>query len=56
MELHIRHNLPMLLVGDTGTGKTLYVQNMLRCQLPEQEYVSACITFTAQATANQTQV
>jgi dynein heavy chain len=56
MELHIRHNVSMLLVGETGTGKTFYVQNMLMYQLPKQEYVPAFITFTAQTTANQTQV
>jgi ABC-type dipeptide/oligopeptide/nickel transport system ATPase component len=56
MELHIRHNVPVLLVGDTGTGKSFYVQNMLMNQLSEQEYVPAFITFTAQTTANQTQV
>jgi dynein heavy chain len=46
----------MLLVGDTGTGKSFYVRNMLMNQLSEQEYVPAFITFTAQTTANQTQV
>jgi dynein heavy chain len=56
MELHIHHNMPMLLVGDTGTGKSFFVQNMLMNQLSEQEYVPAFITFTAQTTANQTQV
>lgn len=56
MELHIRHNVPMLLVGDTGTGKSFYVWNMLMNQLSEQDYVPAFITFTAQTTANQTQV
>lgn len=46
----------MLLVGDTGTGKSFYVWNMLMNQLSEQDYVPAFITFTAQTTANQTQV
>jgi dynein heavy chain len=56
MELHIRHNVAMLLVGDTGTGKTFYVQDMLMNRLSEQEYVPAFITFTPQTTANQAQV
>jgi dynein heavy chain len=56
MELHIRHHVPMLLVGDTGTGKTFCVQDMLMCRLLEQEYAPAFITFSAQTTANQTQV
>ena len=56
MELHIRHNVPMLLVGDTGTGKTFCAQDMLMCRLSEQEYVSAFVTFSTQTTANQAQV
>jgi len=56
MELHIRHNVPMLLVGDIGTGKTLCAQDMLMCRLSEQEYVSAIVTFNTQTTANQIQV
>jgi transcriptional regulator with AAA-type ATPase domain len=56
MELHIRHSVPMLLVGDTGTGKSFFVHNMLMNQLSEEEYVPAFITFTTQTTANQTQV
>ncbi|XP_021930622.1 dynein heavy chain 12, axonemal isoform X3 [Zootermopsis nevadensis] len=55
MELHIRHNHSMLMVGNTGTGKSFCVQNMLMHQLPEQKYIPALITFTAHTTANQTQ-
>jgi dynein heavy chain len=46
----------MLLVGDTGTGKTFCVQDMLMCRLAEQEYVTAFIIFSVHTTANQTQV
>ena len=56
MELHVRHNVPMLLVGDRGTGKTFCVQDMLMCRLLEQEYVPAFVTFNTQTTANQAQV
>jgi sigma54-dependent transcription regulator len=56
MELHIRHHLPMLVVGDTGTGKSFYAQNMLMRQLPVQEFVPAFITFSPHITAKQTQV
>jgi dynein heavy chain len=56
MELHIRHNVAMLLVGDTGAGKTYCAQDMLMCRLSEQEYVPAFVTFSAQTTANQAQV
>jgi dynein heavy chain len=56
MELHICHNVPMLLVGEQGTGKTFSAQDMLMCRLSEQDYVSAFVTFSAQTTANQAQV
>ena len=56
MELHVRHNVPLLLVGDTGTGKTFCVQDMLMCRLSEKEYIPAFVTFNARTTANQTQV
>jgi dynein heavy chain len=56
MELHVHHNVPMLLVGDRGTGKTFCAQDMLICRLSEQEYVRAFVTFNTQTTANQAQV
>ncbi|XP_069675994.1 dynein axonemal heavy chain 7 isoform X3 [Periplaneta americana] len=57
MKLHIQHNFPMLLVGETGTGKSFCVQNMLMYELSEDEhrYVPAFITFATRTTANQAQ-
>nr|CAD7410664.1 unnamed protein product [Timema poppensis] len=55
LDLHIRYGHPMLLVGDTGTGKSFYVQNIMMSGLSMEDYVPAFITFTVQTSANQTQ-
>lgn len=44
----------MLLVGPTGTGKSLYIQNNLM-DLDNEKYLPSFITFTTQTTAEQTQ-
>lgn len=44
----------MLLVGPTGTGKSVYIQNNLM-QLDSEKYLPSFITFTTQTTAEQTQ-
>lgn len=44
----------MLLVGPTGTGKSIYIQNNLM-ELDAEKYLPSFITFTTQTTAEQTQ-
>lgn len=44
----------MLLVGPTGTGKSVYIQNFLM-QFDAEKYLPSFITFTTQTTAEQTQ-
>jgi Sigma54-dependent transcription regulator containing an AAA-type ATPase domain and a DNA-binding domain len=56
MQWHIENNVPMLVVGPTGTGKSFYMQNMLMHKLSEDKYLPAFLTFTAQTSANLTQV
>lgn len=56
MDMHIRHSVPMLLVGNSGTGKSFYFQNMLMSKLPQEIYDASVITFTSQTSANQVQV
>ena len=51
----IHHNLPCLLVGDTGTGKTLMAKSLLSGKLDKEIYISNMIQFSAQTSANQTQ-
>ena len=45
----------MLLVGPTGTGKSVYIQNYLMNKLDKETYESGFLTLTVMITANQTQ-
>lgn len=55
INMHIRHNKKILLMGPTGTGKSFYIQDLLMNELDKEKYEPAFITFTVQITANQTQ-
>ncbi|XP_021265333.1 dynein heavy chain 12, axonemal [Numida meleagris] len=54
MELFITHGIPLLLVGPTGTGKSVYVKDKLMNNLDER-YFPFFINFSARTSANQTQ-
>jgi len=47
---------PLLFVGPTGTGKSVYVQDKLMHDLPKEKFLPAFVNFSAQTSANQTQV
>lgn len=55
LDLHIRNNKRLLLMGPTGTGKTFYIQDFLMNQLNKELFEPSFITFTVKITANQTQ-
>ncbi|KAI5747904.1 hypothetical protein M8J77_019695 [Diaphorina citri] len=54
LDLHVRHKLPFLLMGPTGTGKSFYIRNYLM-KLDMEVYTPGFITFTTATTANFTQ-
>lgn len=55
MSRHIKYQQCFLLYGDTGTGKSLYLKDLLTNKLNESEYLPNLITFAPRITAAQTQ-
>jgi len=55
MLMHIKRQKRFLLYGDTGTGKSLYVKDLLTNKLDENEYLPNLITFAPKITAAQVQ-
>ncbi|XP_019696725.1 dynein heavy chain 7, axonemal [Harpegnathos saltator] len=55
MAMHIKHHRCFLLYGDTGTGKSIYIKDMLTNKLDEKKYLPNLITFAPRITAAQTQ-
>ncbi|VDP25782.1 unnamed protein product [Schistosoma curassoni] len=54
LNLYTTHRIPLLLVGPTGTGKSVIANNYL-IQLPKENYLPNILNFSARTTANQTQ-
>uniref|UniRef100_A0A3P8VG82 Dynein axonemal heavy chain 7 n=1 Tax=Cynoglossus semilaevis TaxID=244447 RepID=A0A3P8VG82_CYNSE len=54
LRTYVVHEVPMLLVGSTGTGKSVISKSFLE-KLPKDAYTPNCINFSARTSANQTQ-
>lgn len=50
MDLMIRNSKPVLFIGPTGTGKSVYVKDKLMNHLPQDEYLPMFVNFSAQTT------
>lgn len=55
LDLLVRHGKPLLLVGPTGTGKSVYTVDYLLKKVDSSIYTPLFINFSAQTSANQTQ-
>ncbi|XP_022428502.1 dynein heavy chain 12, axonemal isoform X8 [Delphinapterus leucas] len=55
MDLSIAYAKPLLFVGPTGTGKSVYVKNKLMNHLEKDLYFPFYVNFSARTSANQVQ-
>ncbi|CAI7935276.1 Hypothetical predicted protein [Podarcis lilfordi] len=55
MELCIKYGKPLLFVGPTGTGKSVYVKDKLMNHVEKNLYFPFFVNFSARTSANQTQ-
>eukprot|EP00775_Hariotina_reticulata_P006671 gene6671-6895_t len=55
LDVLVKHHHHCLFVGPTGTGKTVYVKRHLQSGLPNDQFTSMLMTFSAQTSANMTQ-
>ncbi|XP_021099628.1 dynein heavy chain 12, axonemal [Heterocephalus glaber] len=55
MDLNITSTKPLLFVGPTGTGKSVYVKDKLMNHLEKDRYFPFYINFSARTSANQVQ-
>ena len=52
----VKNTLPLMFIGTTGTGKSILVKDMFLNHISKDRYVPMFLQFSAQTSANQTQV
>ncbi|KAG2427037.1 hypothetical protein HYH02_014682 [Chlamydomonas schloesseri] len=55
LELQVAAHTPLLLVGPTGTGKSVYIKSFLANKLDRTKWTHMVFNFSAQTSANMTQ-
>jgi dynein heavy chain len=51
----VEFGAPILITGPTGTGKSVFVSQLLNQELPQEKWTPIELAFSAKTTANQTQ-
>jgi dynein heavy chain len=55
LDLLLTHGKATLVVGPTGTGKSVFINAVLSTVLPQETYNTISVNFSAKTTANMTQ-
>lgn len=55
LDLALTHSQPLLMVGPTGTGKSVYITRHLLAGLPKETWTPVFVTLSAATSANITQ-
>ena len=55
LETFIRNDIYTLFCGPTGTGKSVYIKNVIQNNLPKDKFTTIELGFSAQTSENQTQ-
>ena len=55
LDLLLSHDVPVLLAGPTGTGKSVVINEYLNAGIDTTKYQALFLSFSAQTSANQTQ-
>ena len=55
MNLFVENGKPFLLIGSSGTGKSVYVKDLINRKLDKDKFASCCLYFSSNTTPTGTQ-